>query len=114
MSEQRPNTYDDDDLAAKLEEIEALIAQKASIMATAMGECAKISEKIKTAKKEAKDDLSIPLKVLNPLLKRRKLEREIEKIDESIDEDFADVWADASGQFCMFAPVEDAAGDTVN
>lgn len=106
MTDHRPNTYDDDDLSAKLDEIEALEAQKKSIMAKAASDCSGIAAKIKAAKKEAKDDLNIPLKVLNPLLKRRKKEREIQEIDAAIDGDFQEVWEDACGQFAFFAPVD--------
>jgi uncharacterized protein (UPF0335 family) len=106
MTEYRANTYEDDDMLSVIQSIEKLEDEKASIMAAAMGECAGLAEKIKTIKKEAKDDLSIPLKVLNPILKRRKLERKIAAIVEAVDEDFIEVFEDAAGQFCMFSPVE--------
>ena len=106
MTDHRPNTYDDDDLAATLSEIEGLEAQKRKIVATAAADCSAIAGKIKEAKKSAKDDLGIPLSVLNPLLKRRKLERKIEEINEGIDDDFQEVWEDACGQFALFAPAD--------
>lgn len=101
------NTYDDDDMRDIIDQIEAHEASKKAIIAKAMGECSGLSAKIKELKKTAKDDLSIPLKVLNPILKRRKLERQIDDINEGVDEDFAEVFEDAVGQFCMFAPIED-------
>lgn len=100
------NTYSDDDMLSVIQSIEKLEDEKASIMATAMGECAGLSQKIKAIKKEAKDELSIPLKVLNPILKRRKLERKIAAIADAVDEDFIEVFEDAAGQFCMFSPNE--------
>lgn len=106
MTDHRPNTYDDDDMQSVLDRIEEIDAQKKSIMATAMAECGKLSDKIKEIKKEAADDLKIPRKVLNPLLKRRRLERQIEAIDGDVDEDFQEVYVDACGQFAMFAPVD--------
>lgn len=105
-SPSRNAPYDDDDLKAKIDEIEALEAQKTTIMAKAAAECSAIAGKIKAAKKEAKDDLSIPLKVLNPLLRRRKLERKIQETDEAVDDDFAEIYQDAAGQFCFFSPAE--------
>lgn len=107
MTEYKSNTYADEDMKSVIDQIEALEAEKVSIMSAAMGECSAVAEKIKKVKKEAKDDLSIPMKVLNPLLKRRKLERKISEIDGAIDEDYVEVFLDAAGQFCMFAPIAD-------
>lgn len=107
----QPNTYDDDDMRAVIEEIEKLEAEAVTIKARAAGECSKIAARIKAKRKEAKDELGIPSKVLGPILKRRKLERKIAEITAGVDEDYAEVYEDAAGQFCMFSPVE--AGDDV-
>jgi uncharacterized protein (UPF0335 family) len=107
MTEYRQNSYDDDDMRAVIDAIESLEAQKKSIMAAAMGECAGIANKIKVQKKQAKDDLGIPMKVLNPILKRRSLERKIEELTSNVDEDYIEVFEDAVGQFCFFSMVND-------
>lgn len=103
----KSNSYEDDDMRSVIDQIETYEAQKAKIMASAMGECAGLSSKIKDVKKQAKDELGIPLKVLNPLLKRRKLEKKIADLSDGVDEDYVEVFEDAVGQFCLFALIED-------
>lgn len=111
MTEYRKNSYSDEDMRDILAQIEKLEAEKIAIMSKAMGECGGVANKVKALKKTAKDDLGIPLKVLNPLLKRRKLERKIEDLNDGIDEDYVEVWEDACGQFAMFAPMEEVEVD---
>lgn len=103
MTDYRANTYSDDDMRSVIEQIEKLEAQKGSARMTAAAECSALAGKIKATKKEAKE-LGIPMKVLNPILRRRKLERQISEL--GVDEEYAEVYEDAAGQFCMFAPVE--------
>jgi len=111
MVEYRKNSYSDEDMRTVLDHIEGLKAANRSIMAAAMAECAANNAKIKAEKKIAKDDLGIPLKVLNPLLKRRELERKIADITDDVDEEYIEVFEDAAGQFCMFAAVDAEDGD---
>lgn len=56
MTDHKPNTYEDEDMQSVIEQIEKLEDEKTSIKAKAAGECSGIAAKIKTLKKEAKDE----------------------------------------------------------
>ncbi|AVX04309.1 hypothetical protein MXMO3_01784 [Maritalea myrionectae] len=101
------NTYDDDDLKAVVDEIEAFEAKKEEIMAAARGECAGIAKKIKDTKKRAKTELRIPGKPLSALLKTRKLERQIKEVADGVDEDEIEIFEDMTGQFSFLKPAND-------
>lgn len=106
MSDQRANTFDDDDMRQILGEIEGMEAEKVSIRAKAAGECGGVTKQIANAKTRAKE-LGIPLAILNGLIKTRKLERQIEAVADNIPEDFVVLFEESSGQFSIFAPEGD-------
>lgn len=103
MSEQRRNSYYDDDLRQVIEEIEEYEDQATTIRAEAAGKCSGIAKKIANAKKNAKA-LNIPLAILSATLKTRKLERELQKVADGVPDELTEMWEDASGQFSLFAP----------
>lgn len=97
------NTYSDEDMRDVLAEIEGFEDEIGEIMASAMGKAAGLRKKIKATKKRAKDDLSIPMGVLNPLLKVRKLDRQRQKVIDDVSEDLIEVFEDADRNFGLFA-----------
>lgn len=107
MTEQRKNSYDEDDLAAVVEQIEGHEATIRTIMAKAMNEAAQYRRKIGDIKKEAKDHLGIPPKPLNALLKTRKHERKILDVADDVPDDFVEIFEDMVGQLSFLAPEKD-------
>lgn len=107
MVEYRKNSYEDSDLKAVLEAIEAFEDEKRSIRAEAAGKCSQIAKRIENEKKTAKN-LGIPLSSLGALLKTRKLERQIADIAEGVPDEEVEIFEDMTGQFSFLAPAEDA------
>lgn len=108
MTVQRKNSYEEDDLAAVVSQIEEREAAIKSIMAKAMNDAKQERKKIADLKKEAKDSLGIPLGPLGALLKTRKLEREIAAIAEGVADDLVEVFEDMTGQLSFLAPTDGA------
>jgi hypothetical protein len=106
-TEQKRNGFEDDDLRDVIAEMEAMDDEAAEIMASAMGKVAGIRKKQKALKKRAKDDLSIPSRLLTTLLKQRKLERKLQELADDVPEDEIELYADAAGQFSFLAPEGD-------
>jgi hypothetical protein len=107
MNEMRRNTYEEDDLKSVVEEIEGFEAEKEKIMAEAKGRCAGLSKKIKATKKTAREELLIPSKPLNALLKTRKLEKKLKDVAEGVDEDEVEIFEDMTGQLSFLKPAND-------
>jgi hypothetical protein len=105
MTEQKKNSYHDEDMTKVLEEIEGFEDEKVSVRAEAAGKCSQITKRIANAKKVAKS-LGIPTRSLNALLKVRKLERQIEAATEDVPEDEVELFEEMSGQFSWFKPEE--------
>lgn len=101
------NGFEDDDALALLQRVEELEDQKASVMASARGECSGIAKQIKNALAEAKE-LNIPRASFNGWRKKRKHERAIKAIESSIPEEEIEVYLEGSGQFSLFAPTDNA------
>jgi hypothetical protein len=108
VTDYRQNEYSDDDMRDIIAEIEGLDDEAQEIMASAMGKVAGLRKKQKAAKKRAKDDLSIPMGVLVPLLKRRALEKKMKKLEDEVAEELIEVFQDAAGQFSFLNPAPEA------
>lgn len=105
-TEQKRNAYEDSDCQQQIDAIEALEAEKASIMAEAAGRCSGIAKRIQNEIKTAKA-LGIPTKSFKAMLKVRKLERKIADAAADVPEDEVELFADMSGQFSFLKPEGD-------
>lgn len=103
MTEQRKNGFEDSDCLQQIDAIEALEAEKLSIMAEAAGRCSGIAKRIQNEIKTAKA-LGIPTKSFKAMLKVRKLERKLEEVAADVPEDEIELFADMTGQFSWLAP----------
>lgn len=105
MTEQKRNGFEDSDLRDVIAEFETMDDEATEITAAAMGKVAGIRKRQKALKKRAKDDLSIPTRLLTTLLKQRKLERKLQDLANDIPEDEVELYLDASNQFSFLAPI---------
>lgn len=78
------NGYDPDKVQNAVARIEALIADKASIMGTAMSECKAVQADIKLVYDEAKE-AGIPKKALRTVIKARELERKAAAVRDNLE-----------------------------
>lgn len=102
MTEQRRNSYSDEDFAQVIAEIEEMDEEIASIQATAAGKIGGVKTRKANRIKIAKLELSIPTDVLKAVLKQRDLERKLQKLAGGVPDDLIEVYEDASGQFSLF------------
>jgi hypothetical protein len=107
----KSNTYNDEDMAAVIAEIEEMREEKADIMATARGKAMNVTKREKNRIKMAKQELGIPSDILTTLLKQRELERKMERLAEGVSDDMIEVYEDAAKSFGLFAdtPLGEAA-----
>lgn len=106
MTEQRRNSYSDEDFAQVIAEIEEMDEEIASIQATAAGKIGGVKTRKANRIKIAKQELSIPTDVLKAVLKQRDLERKLQKLAGGVPDDLIEVYEDASGQFSLFKAEE--------
>lgn len=106
MTEQRRNSYSDEDFAQVIAEIEEMDEEIASIQATAAGKIGGVKTRKANRIKIAKQELSIPTDVLKAVLKQRDLERKLQKLAGGVPDDLIEVYEDASGQFSLFKAAE--------
>lgn len=106
QTEYRKNTYNDEDMAKVIAEIEEMRDEKADIMATARGKAMNVTKREKNRIKMAKQELGIPTDILTTLLKQRELERKMQRLAEDVSEDMIEVYEDAAGQFSLFKAEE--------
>lgn len=102
MTEQRRNSYSDEDFAQVIAEIEEMDEEISSIQATAAGKIGGVKTRKANRIKIAKQELSIPTDVLKAVLKQRDLERKLQKLAGGVPDDLIEVYEDASGQFSLF------------
>lgn len=101
--EQKKNGYEDADLKQQLAAVEALEAEKAEIMAEALGRCSGIAKRIKNEIKTAKA-LGIPTRSFNALRKVRKLEKKLQEAAADVPDDEIELFEDMTGQFSFLQP----------
>lgn len=103
---QRKNSYNDEDFAQVIAEIEEMDEEIASIQATAAGKIGGVKTRKSNRIKIAKAELGIPSDVLKAVLKQRDLERKLQKLAGGVPDDLIEVYEDASGQFSLFKAEE--------
>lgn len=109
MTQTRPakpkaNSYEDSDFLQVIQEIEEMDDEIVTIQATAAGKIGGVKTRKANRKKIAKQELGIPTKVLEAVLKQRSLERQIAKISAGVPDDEVELYADAAGQFSFLKP----------
>jgi len=109
MAKKKPmsNSYEDDDFAQVISEIEEMDDEIASIKAASAGKISGVSTRRKNRIKIANQELGIPSDVLRAVLKQRSLERQIKSLVASVPDDLVEVYADAAGQFSFLKPDDD-------
>lgn len=105
--EQRKNSYNYEDFAQVIAEIEEMDEEIASIQATAAGKVGGVKTRKSNRIKIAKQQLGIPTDVLKAVLKQRDLERKIKTLTTGVPDDLIEVYADAAGQFSFLKPDEE-------
>jgi hypothetical protein len=114
VTEQRKNTFEDEDFRQVIAEIEEADEEAEEIMASARGKVSSIRTRQKNRIKIAKQELQIPSDVLRAVLKQRKLERKLKLLAENVPDDMIEVYEDAAGQFSLFAVGDDEEVPTGN
>jgi hypothetical protein len=104
--EQRRNSYEPEDLAKLVGEVENLREDTQDILASARGKAGNNKKREQNLIKMAEKELGIPPKIIRATLKQRDLERQLQKNAESVGDDLVEMYVEASGQMSMFKPVE--------
>lgn len=112
MTEQRRNSYSEEDLAQLVGEIEEVREDSADIMASARGKVMNNKKREKNLITMAEKELGIPPKIAKAALRQRELERQMKKNAESVGDDLIEMYVEASGQMSLFKPVEGALAAT--
>lgn len=104
--EQRRNSYEPEDLAKIIGEVEELREDTQEILAAARGKAGNNKKREINVIKMAEKELGIPQKIVRASLRQRDLERQLQKNAESVGDDLVEMYVEASGQMSMFKPVE--------
>lgn len=110
--EQRRNSYEPEDLAKLIGEVEDLRKDTQEILASARGKAGNNKKREQNLIKMAEKELGIPPKIVRATLRQRDLERQLQKNAESVGDDLVEMYVEASGQLSMFKPVEGGAVST--
>lgn len=111
MTEQKANSYEDEDFRTVLAELDDMDEEAEKVMASARGKVSAIRKRQKNRIKIADKELNIPPALLRAVRKQRKLERQLQDLADDVPEDLVELYADASGQFSFLAPDDAEEGE---